>query len=512
MTEEHQDYTEAWGEGPDNADLPDFDELVEETTSDIEPVDFSQHLILSYIVENPSIWIKANPILKPEYFDREFRPVVKFISQYYQKYKRTPNAMMVRSKTGVKLDKPTDAEDEKIITSVCDEIEEFCRSRAFLYLLADAAETTEKDKSRETTASYVKQFGEVVRISMHRDLGFEVHESTGMLAKAQKDDGVSTGFTLFDRAFGGGVTRPSFNIVSAASGDGKSIFMQNIAVNYARMGENVVFYSLELEPPIVQKRFSAMMTNTDISIVYSHLDTIEHSLRTSARKEGAIYIKKFPMVGTTVADIEAHYFELMTTTTLHFGVVCVDYMDLMYPLQKVDMGKIHLKDKYVSEELNDFMHEHHIIGWSASQQTKGAEDEKEARRSGVAGGTPKVNTCDNLIIGKRSDEDREDERWWAHVKKARSSGAVGTKIPLRWDDKTQRMSDGPYELFEEANPYLFGKKRARATENKSAAMKDPLLKAMGVKVPEATRASSQEESQKKQADRILKQLSRGDRA
>jgi hypothetical protein len=147
----------------------------------------------------------------------------------------------------------------------------------------------------------------------------------------------------------------------------------------------------------------------------------------------------------------------------------------MDPVRKVDDANIHLRDKYIAQELNDWMHQEHLIGWSASQQIKGADDEKDARQSAVSGGTYKVNVCDNLIILKQTQEDREDERIWGHLAKARSSKGVNAKIPFRWDLDTLRMSNGDRQLFEEANPFLITGKRSAATQKQKTVLdKDPI--------------------------------------
>lgn len=444
-----------FGEAPDN-EFPEIGEIIDQE-GEVEIGDFTQHLLLSYLVSAPELWSRAKPILKTSYFDQEFRGVVKFIDETMNTRHMMPNIHIIRAKTGVLLNEMKDANDEKTQQLICDELEGWCRTQAYhSHLLKASEEAMKGTVDRAMLVALLEEAKDITNISMTRDLGSEVHTSTSsILTKAKDNDNIPTGFSNLDIAFSGGVTRPSFNIVSAAQGDGKSIFLQNIAINYAEMGQNVVFYTLELEPAIIQKRFTAMMVNMDINILYGEIPKADQIMRRRGKREGKIQIKKMPMVGTTLADISAHYFELCNNSDEEWGVVCIDYMDVMYPMQKVDLGNIHIKDKYVSEELNDFFHEQKLIGWSASQQTKGSQDEKEARQSSVSGGTPKISTCDNLIIGKRSVEDKEDERWWAHIEKARSSIGVKSRIPLRWDARTQRMSDGFRKEFEEANPLLF---------------------------------------------------------
>jgi len=477
-------------DGPDEQDmskLPSLDDMDAKKADAVEPSDYSQHLLLSYLISAPELWVKCSPIIDASYFDPQYRPVIAKIEEHLKNYNgKMPNPDMLHSETGVMLTHRDDADDEDRQEWVCDQVEEFCRTTAFQDFLVNSAEITSTDRSRATLSRLMKDAANIERMSLVRNLGIEVHTGTvEILTKAEKDDNITTGFTLMDRAFSGGLTRPSFNIISCSSGDGKSIYMQNQLVNYIEQGMNVIFYTLELEPAIVIKRFAAMMTNTHIDQVYAHLDTIGYAMHTRGKTDGALWVKKFPMVGTTMADIKAHYMELTMHTELVYGAVAIDYIDVMDSVEKIDKSNIHIKDKLVSHEMNDWAHSNKLMLWSASQQTKGAQDEKDPRQSGVGGGVDKVHTCDNLIIGKRSDDDIEDERWWAHVGKARSSGATKTKIPFYWNSQTMRMSDGDPDKFEDANPKLFGRKRV--TDDRPDRIKnDPLAQEQGIDVEEKT--------------------------
>ena len=441
--------------------MPSVEQMIDtnaQETSEV-PSDYTQHLLLSYLVSNPSLWIKCAPIMEVDYFDQQYKPVVRAIEKHLKQYQDMPTTDMLQMMTGVKLDNVVGGDKESVQAWVCDSVEEFCRTTAFEAFLVESADVIAVDRDRNTLAGMLKEAQSIASISLHRNLGHEVHDDArDILERSKEDDSVSTGSQYLDRAMSGGPTRPSFNIVSAASGDGKSIFMQNMCVNAIEQGMNAIFYTLELATPIVVKRFAAMMTDTHIDSVYSHMDTVTHTLRTRRKTEGQIWVVKMPMSGTTMADIASHYLELQMETGLDFGMVAIDYIDVMTPVEKVDRANIHLKDKFVSEEMNDWAHQNKLILWSASQQTKGSQDEHKATQSSVAGGTPKISTCDNLIIGKRSEEDKEDERWWAHFAKARSSGATNAKVPLHWNAHTQRMVDGDLEDFKEANPFLFSSK------------------------------------------------------
>jgi hypothetical protein len=457
---------------------------VESEEEAFEPSNYSQFMLIEYIASNPELWVMSAPIIKAEYFDPENRPTIKFIQKYWSDHSALPSKQVIRGATGVKLSTPDDAMEDHLVEHMSGVIETFCRSEALHIKLNEAADALAQHNHRlpaDVINAVYKDMEEITRITLSRDLGFEVHESGNrILTKAKDNVGISTGLKLLDRALDDGVTRPSFNIVSGASGDGKSIWLQNMAANYSNMGHNVLFYTLELEPEIIEQRFAAIIGGVDIRTVFGDIGLASRRLKMAGKGKGKIFVKKFPMTGTTMADIAAHYNDITLKEGIKFGVVCIDYIDVLNPIENVDKGNIHLKDKYVSLEMNDFFHLNNIIGWSASQQIKGAQDEKGARQSGVSGGTDKVNTADNLFILKRTDENRAEQLLWIHIKKARSSGGINAQIPIHWDDPgTLRQSDGDIDLFEEANPFLAGKKTKdvieSADEERSALANDAIF-------------------------------------
>lgn len=482
-------------------------EIAAPPAQQIDPSDMGQYALLSYALANPTIWTRCAPILKTEYFDPEFRPVIDLINQYRSEYNRLPSPLTIQGKTNVRLETPADASDLNVMTAVCNDIEAFVRNKATELFLYNAAEAIGQDPSGKSTPGLFKQMQEISRIAVHRDLGQSVFRDMHAMLEANKDtDLIPTGMAMLDRCFDGGTEYPSLNLVSASSGYGKSIWLQNIAMNYAVLfGVNVVFYTLELEPKTIFKRFAAMMSDTAMGRVYQDRDQVVFKLKGMQGKSGDIMVKKFPMVGTTMADIQAHYQDLTLETGEDWPIVGIDYIDVMTPMRKgIRLDDIHLRDKAISEEMNDFAHDPtcYKIVWSASQQIKGAETETNSNMGSVAGGKDKVSTCDNLIILKRSQDDRMEERGWGYIQKARSSGGSGLKFPFRWNAETQRMTSWPdEELLLEANPVLRRKAGAR---DKTRVEKDPIAREQGVVVPEEKpKESGQAKTGRKVQDKVI---------
>ena len=447
--------------------IDDVDEIIEKAQHQDEPADIEQETLLTYATQNADIWVRAQTILKPQYFEPEYRKVIRFVQEYYKKHGQLPPKRIIYAETKVNLDVVEDADREDIVDHILLQTEAFCRMEA---ARAAAIELVDKfgdprNFSKTQLAAIIKRFGDIQNISLNRDLGMEIHADIREYLEIEKEFGaIPTKIGFLDQALGGGVSQPSLNVVSASSGQGKSIFLANIAFNYVLDGKNVIFYSLELEVPMVAKRFAAIMTDTDIGLVSSHIASVASQLKLSASSQGELWVKKFPM-NTTMAEIESHYRDLCLETGKKFDVVCIDYIDVMAPVDtSIKRGELHIKDKDIAEDMNNFFHNNNIIGWTASQQTKTAVEERELKSSNVSGGRSKIDTADNLIMLRRNEEEREQERLWAIIRKARSSGGVDSKIPLRWNGKTQRMGDGDMDMFIRENPHIFGERSRKMRE------------------------------------------------
>ena len=480
-------------------------ESIKEETSEVyipEGKCVNELLMLSYLRASQALWTRCAHIIKPEYFSDETRAVITYLMEFERSNSQLPNVDMVYATTGVKIKDPDDTNDPVVIDDIANRVEEHCRYNAATDFLINAAEKISKDKSKSTMDHLLQVMGEVAGISVHQNLGYELHhDMKELLEIAEKSDGLPTGFALLDEALNGGVTIPSYNLVSASSGEGKSIFLQNLAINYARQGKNVIYISLELPEYMIAKRMGAMMAETDIAKIYEQRESVILKLRRDSRKEGQIRMIRLPMRGVTVATLKAYIDSIETSTNLEWKHIMIDYPDLMSSIDPtIRRDDLHNKDQAVASEIYDWAHDRYCpkIIWGASQQVKGAKDEKSARQSGVSGGVGKVHTSDVLIILKRSVEDMAQERCWAYIEKGRNGGA-GTRVPIEWSVTTQRMkcTEALRELFEEqnapenANTDTDQSRRAKI----KAKVADPLVKAK-------TRADSQPEGTKKLMEQL----------
>lgn len=231
-------------------------------------------------------------------------------------------------------------------------------------------------------------------------------------------------------------------VVSHNSGAGKSLFLQNLAVNWATQGFNVVYLSLELSEKLCAMRIDAMHTNYETRDVIKNIEDVHMKIRASHQKsKGQMRIKQLPN-GCTSNDIRAYVKEYEIHCGRKVDAILVDYLDLMFPAgKKISAENLFVKDKYVTEELRNLAVELDCLMISASQLNRGSYEDIEFNPSHIAGGISKVNTADNVIGIFTSAAMKEGGRYQIQFMKTRSSSGVGSKVDLSFNNRSLRIAD-----------------------------------------------------------------------
>jgi archaellum biogenesis ATPase FlaH len=237
------------------------------------------------------------------------------------------------------------------------------------------------------------------------------------------------------------MNRGELNIFAGGSGSGKSLFMQNIAINWATQGLNGVFLTLELSEELCAMRMDSMVANVSTREVFRDLETVELKVKMVGKKSGNLRIKYMP-AQSNVNQIRAYLKELEVQTGRKTDFIMVDYLDLVMPVSaKVSPNDLFVKDKYVSEELRNLAREFGILMVTASQLNRSAVEEIEFDHSHISGGISKINTADNVFGIFTSRAMRERGRYQIQLMKTRSSSGVGMKVDLDFDIETLRITD-----------------------------------------------------------------------
>ena len=397
-----------------------------------------QKIFLEMMLQDAQSYIRVQNIFNPENFDRSLRPAADFIKQHCDQHKTMPDRAQVSATTGVKLEHIPDL-NEGHFDWFLEEFEGFTRRQELERAILKSADLLEKGNFDPVE----KLIKDAVQISLTKDMGtdyFDDPRARLMLLKNNNGQN-STGWPALDRLLYGGFNRGELQIFAGGSGSGKSLFMQNLAVNWVQAGLSGVYITLELSEGLCAMRIDSMMTNTSSKEIFKDLDTVEMKVKMLAKKAGKFRVKYLP-AQSTVNDIRAYLKELQIQTGLKADFLCIDYLDLLMPVSaKVSPNDLFVKDKYVSEELRNLAKELNVLFVTASQLNRAAVEEVEFDHSHISGGISKINTADNVFGIFTSRAMRERGRYQIQLMKTRSSSGVGQKVELEFDIESLRIRD-----------------------------------------------------------------------
>jgi archaellum biogenesis ATPase FlaH len=397
-----------------------------------------QKLFLEMMLQDAQSYVRVQNIYNPENFDRSLKEAARFVKQHAQEHKVLPTLVQTQAVTGIDFKHVPDLTEDHYSWFLT-EFESFTKRQELERAILKAADMLEKGEYDPVE----KLIKDAVQISLTKDMGTDYFDDprARLMAIKSNNGQVSTGWPTLDKRLFGGMNRGELNIFAGGSGSGKSLFMQNIAINWATAGLNGVYLSLELSEGLCAMRMDSMVANVSTKEVFKELDTVEMKIRMVGKKSGALRIKYMP-AQSNVNQIRSYLKELQIQTGMKLDFIMVDYLDLVMPVSaKVSPNDLFVKDKYVSEELRNLARELNILMITASQLNRGAVEEIEFDHSHIAGGLSKINTADNVFGIFTSRAMRERGRYQLQLMKTRSSSGVGTKVDLEYDIETLRITD-----------------------------------------------------------------------
>jgi archaellum biogenesis ATPase FlaH len=397
-----------------------------------------QKLFLEMMLQNAESYVRVQNIYNPENFDRSLRDAARFIKEHIDAHKAMPTAEQIRAVTSLEL-KPVPDLTDSHYDWFMGEFEGFTKRQELERAILKCADMLEKGEY-DPVEKIIK---DAVQISLTKDMGTDYFEDPrARLMKIKSNNGqVSTGWSTMDKRLFGGMNRGELNIFAGGSGSGKSLFMQNIALNWIIQGLNGVFLSLELSEELCAMRIDSMAANLSTKDVFKEIDTVELKIKMLGKKSGNLRIKYMP-AQSNVNQIRAYLKELEVQTGRKTDFIMVDYLDLVMPVSaKVSPSDLFVKDKYVSEELRNLAKEFNILMITASQLNRSAVEEVEFDHSHISGGISKINTADNVFGIFTSRAMKERGRYQIQLMKTRSSSGVGTRVDLDFDLESLRITD-----------------------------------------------------------------------
>ena len=428
-----------------------------------------QRLFVEFLSQDQDLFVRVNAILDPNFFDRELRKTVEFVQSHATEYQALPTLDQIKAISNLELQPLKDVDDRHKKWFV-DEFEIFCRHKALESAILKSADLLEKGEYGPVE----RMVKEAVQLGLAKHMGTDYWKSPAERIERIRNQrgGISTGWSEVDKKLYGGFNRGELNIFAAASGGGKSLFLQNLGLNWALQGLNVIYVTLELSEELCSMRLDSMLTGYTTKDVFRNVEDVDLKVRMQGKKAGSLQIVQMPS-GITVNQLNSYLREYQVKTGTKVDCMLLDYLDLMMPAQKrISASDLFIKDKFVSEELRNFAVEMDLLFATASQLNRSAVEEIEFDHSHIAGGLSKVQTADNVIGIFTSQLMRERGRYQVQFMKTRSSSGVGNKVDLAFDVAGLRITDldddqKDYESNSATAAYDLMKKKTNPAQNMS---------------------------------------------
>src|SRR6056300_2053452 len=202
-----------------------------------------QKVYLEMMLTDAESFVRCQAVFDDSVFDRKLQPSAKFINEYVVEHNAMPRFDMVNAATDSNLKHPGELAENHYDWLLM-EFETFSRHKALEAAILTSADLLEKGEYGPVE-DLVKK---AVQIGLQKDLGTDYWADPKSRLEAIKDKNgqVSTGWASLDKKLFGGFNRGELNIFAGGSGAGKSLFLANLAVNWATAGLNVCYISFEL--------------------------------------------------------------------------------------------------------------------------------------------------------------------------------------------------------------------------------------------------------------------------
>lgn len=412
-----------------------MDIKTDEYTKEIED------LFLQFLYTDAETFVRVKNIIEPTFFeDLDNRKAVAFMLEYTNEHTSLPTSEQIKAIAGFEIEKISDINEEHTDWFMS-EFETFCQQKAAKQVVYDSLDLIKDHNLGEV----LRRMKKAAELGIVKDLGTDYFENPIERLKNMRDNSkmISTGWKTIDKKLYGGLERGTLTIWAGQSNAGKSLFLQNQALNWAEAGLNVVYLTLEMSEHLTSMRLDAMTTNYSTKDIMKNIDDVGLKVQAFKKgcKAGILQIKQLPN-GCNANDIRAYIKEYETQKKVKLDAILVDYLDLCSPIDKrVSPSDMFVKDKYVSEELRNIAVDLDVLMVTASQLNRGSHDEIEFSHAHIAGGISKINTADNVIAIFTTISMKENGRYQIQFMKTRSSAGVGSKVDLKFDIRSLRITD-----------------------------------------------------------------------
>ena len=354
-------------------------------------VDNFQSTIIQNLITNSAYTRAVIPFIKTEYFDNNHRIIFRVIVNYVKKYNKVPTVPTLKLYFFDQTDNPVQCNDEqkelfiRIINSenkhdlewLLDETEAWCKNQAIRLAVVKSIDILDDTKNVNSRKSIPELLSKALSVSFDSKIGHDyMYDATKRWNFYNtKEERIPFDLELLNQITGGGLPKKTLNIILAATGGGKSLFMTHCAAANLIARKKVLYITMEMAEEKIAERIDSNLTDMSIEDIYKlPLGEYQVKMREVANKtKGAqLFIKEFP---TSCAGTD-HFRNLIDELKIKKGfipdIIYLDYLNIAMPSKGVDAKNAgsYFVMKSISEEVRAMAVDYNVPIVSATQTNR----------------------------------------------------------------------------------------------------------------------------------------------
>lgn len=420
--------------------------------------------ILKMMLENTTFLTTYGSKLSENIFSEEYKKIVKSILHFYKNNKIHPNRTIMEKMYVPKMCNDDEVETTKTLSLLTDlykldisheditaslrtEIGSFIQERHILNRIVSAYTELTTNKNKDACLSILK---EAFTTQVDESLGLDYFpdlEARGIRMAQLEDPFIPTGMASMDELIGGGYRKKALYVFAGPANSGKSLILNDAAVNLVTRGFNVLYVCLELSEDYVAQRTDAKFGEISMNqLNLNPVDGINKALvkykaqKESGKKIGTLWYKEWAPNAAKYTDIVSLMKNVETKKNMKFDFVIVDYLRLLNCAGKVYGDSMYSKLTIICEEVRRLAMEENVCVLSASQTNRESYGSSAPGMENLSDSIGIAQTADCIItIGRDASLDKEDMVLLS-VAKSRFSKR-GTQFIVKADYDFMRLVD-----------------------------------------------------------------------
>ena len=388
-----------------------------------------EETIVNNLICNEEYSRKALPFLQLDYFTSDTeKQLYKIINAFVETYNKLPTKEVL----GVSIEKLKGlTEDQyKALTDrvetlenlksensawLLEETEKHCQDRAIYNAIMDSIQIIDNKKKDIGRGAIPELLSTALSVSFDTDIGHDFIENAADRYEYyhRTESKLPFDLELMNTITKGGLKRKTFNILMAATGIGKSLFMCHFAAANIAQGKNVLYITMEMSEEETAKRVDCNLLNIsmddlDLLPKETYIKKIE---KMNTKVMGKLIIKEYPTSSAGSGHFRHLLNELKLKKNFEPDVVYIDYLNICSSARVKLGGSMNSYGyiKAIAEELRALAVEFNVPIVSATQYNRDGYGNSDVDLTNTSESMGITHTAD-LILALISTEELEDSK------------------------------------------------------------------------------------------------------